>query len=158
MSIGILIDSVSKCRTQWLKKFHCIWTLRDASTSSPLMVYERRGKRKSHHMEALKVGKQNNEMKDEDISNNCKREPVPEKFVYPSDGSTLFQVKNDEMVQPDASNLEFPVVEMTEQLRNLQKHIDQKGNSAKKLKKKAFDSESDNQSPIFGFENICQKI
>ncbi|KAK6779896.1 hypothetical protein RDI58_022080 [Solanum bulbocastanum] len=109
-------------------------------------------------MEALKVGKQNNEMKDEETSNNCKREPVPEKFVYPGDGSTLFQEKNDEMVQPDAGNLEFPVVEMTEQLRNLQEHIDQKGNSVEKFKKKALDSKSDNQSPVFCFENIWQKM
>ncbi|KAH0657899.1 hypothetical protein KY289_026647 [Solanum tuberosum] len=63
-------------------------TLRDASTSSPLIVYERRGKRKSHHMEAPKE-------------------------------------KNDEIVQPDVGNLESPIVEMTEQLRNLQEHIDQ---------------------------------
>ncbi|KAK6803570.1 hypothetical protein RDI58_001354 [Solanum bulbocastanum] len=88
------------------------------------MVYGRRGKRKSHHMEAPKVGEQNNEIKDEDINNNCKRVPIPEKFVYAGDGSTLFQEKNDEMVQLDAGNLKSPVVEMTEQLRNLQEHID----------------------------------
>uniref|UniRef100_M1D7I9 Uncharacterized protein n=1 Tax=Solanum tuberosum TaxID=4113 RepID=M1D7I9_SOLTU len=43
------------------------------------------------------------------------------------------------MVQPDAGNLESPFVEMTEHLRNLQEHIDQKGNSAEKFKKKALD-------------------
>ncbi|WMV50018.1 hypothetical protein MTR67_043403, partial [Solanum verrucosum] len=63
-------------------------TLHDASTGSPLMVYGRRGKRKSHHIEEPKE-------------------------------------KNDEIVQPDAGNLESVVVEMTEQLRNLQEHIDQ---------------------------------
>ncbi|KAG5631074.1 hypothetical protein H5410_002791 [Solanum commersonii] len=99
--------------------------LRDASTGSPLMVYGRRGKRKSHHMEAPKVGQQNNEMKDEDTSNNYKRVPLPEKFVYASVGSTLFQEKNDEMVQPNAGNLESPIVEMTEQLRILQEHLDE---------------------------------
>ncbi|KAH0730795.1 hypothetical protein KY285_001704 [Solanum tuberosum] len=132
-------------------------TLRDASTGSPLMVYGRRGKRKCHHMEAPKVCEPNNEMKDEDTRNNCKRVPVPEKFVYPGDGSTLFQEKNDEMVQPDAGNLESPVVEMTEQLRNLQEHIDQKGNSAEKFKKKALDSESDNQSPVFALKTPGRK-
>jgi len=96
-------------------------------------------------------------MKDEDISNNCKRVPVPEKFVYPGDGSTLFQEKNDKMVQPDAGNLESPFVEMTEHLRNLQEHIDQKGNSAEKFKKKALDSESDNQSPVFALKTPGRK-
>ncbi|XP_015072111.1 meiosis-specific protein ASY3 [Solanum pennellii] len=132
-------------------------TLRDASTSSPLMVYGRRGKRKSHHMEAPKVCEQNNEMKDEDTNNKCRRVPVPEKFVHPGDGSTLFKEKNDELVQPDAGNLESPVVEMTEQLRNLQEHIDQKGNSAEKFKKKALDSESDNQSPVFALKTPGRK-
>ncbi|XP_055815139.1 meiosis-specific protein ASY3 isoform X2 [Solanum dulcamara] len=132
-------------------------TLRDASTDSPLMVYGRRGKRKSQHMEASKVCEKNNEMKDEDTSNNCKRVSVPEKFVYPGDGTSLFQEKNDEMVQPDAGNLESPVVEMTEQLRNLQEHIDQKGNSAEKSKKKALDSESDEQSPIFALKTPGRK-
>ncbi|KAG5568301.1 hypothetical protein H5410_064682 [Solanum commersonii] len=77
-------------------------------------------------------------MKDDDISNNCKRVPVPEKFVNPGDGSTLFQEKNDKMVQPDVGNLESPFVKMTEHLRNLQEHIDHKGKSAEKFKKKAL--------------------
>ncbi|KAK6784528.1 hypothetical protein RDI58_017983 [Solanum bulbocastanum] len=97
--------------------------LHDANTRSPLMVYGRRGKRKSHHMEASKVGEQNNEMKDEDTSNNCKRVVVSEKFVYAGDGSTLFQEKRDGPTR--LGNLESSVVEMTEQLRNLQEHIDQ---------------------------------
>lgn len=130
-------------------------TLRDASTDGPLMVYGRRGKRKSHHMEASKVCEQNNEMKDENTRNNCKRVPVPEEFVYPSGGTTLFPEKKDEMVQPDAGNLESPVVEITEQLRNLQEHIDQKGNSSEK--RKTLDSESDKQSPIFALKTPGRK-
>ncbi|MCD7457715.1 hypothetical protein HAX54_035949 [Datura stramonium] len=133
--------------------------LRDASTGSPLMVYGRRGKRKSHHIEASKVCEQNNERKDEDTGNNCKRVPVHEKFVYPGDGTTLFQEKNDEMVQPDAGNLESPVVEMTEQLRNLQEHIDQKGkgNSAENSKRKALDAKSDKQNPMFALKTPGRK-
>ncbi|KAG5592068.1 hypothetical protein H5410_042582 [Solanum commersonii] len=65
--------------------------------------------------------------------------------------------KNDEMVQPDAGNLEYPVVEMTEQLKNVQEHIDQKGNSAEKFKKKTLDSESDNQSPAFALKTPGRK-
>ncbi|KAM3358240.1 meiosis-specific protein ASY3 isoform X2 [Capsicum galapagoense] len=132
-------------------------TLRDAGTDSPLMVYERRGKRKSHHIEASNVCEQNNERKNEDTSNNCKRVPVPKKFVYPSDATTLFQEKNDEIVQPDAGNLESPVVKMTEQLRNLQEHTDKKGNTAEKSKMKALDSESDKQSPIFALKTYSRK-
>lgn len=50
---------------------------------------------------------------------------VPDKFVYVGDDSTLFQENDDEVVQLDSGNLESPVVEMTEQLRNLQEYIDQ---------------------------------
>ncbi|CAN4112704.1 unnamed protein product [Withania somnifera] len=132
-------------------------TLRDAGTSSPSMIYERRGKRKSHHIEASKVCEQNNKRKDEKTSKNCKRARVLEKFVYPGHGTTLFQEENDEMVQPDAGNLESPVVEMTEQLRNLQKHIDRKENSAEKPKRKALDSESDEQSPTFALKTPGRK-
>ncbi|KAG5568430.1 hypothetical protein H5410_064553 [Solanum commersonii] len=66
------------------------------------------------------------------------------------------QEKNDEMVQPDAGNLESPVVEMTEQLKNLE-HIDQKGNSAEKFRKKTLDSEANNQSPVFALKTPGRK-
>ena len=67
--------------------------LRDSSTSNPLMVYGRRGKRKSYHMEAPIVGEQNNEMNDEETRNNCKRVPVPEELVYAGYGSTFSRRK-----------------------------------------------------------------
>ncbi|XP_059311733.1 meiosis-specific protein ASY3 [Lycium ferocissimum] len=135
--------------------------LGDGGTDSPLMVYERRGKRKSHHIEASTICEQNKERKDEDTRNNSKRVPVPEKFVYPGvaagNGTTLFPEKNNEMVQLNADNLESPVVEMTEQLRNLQEHIDQKGNSAEKSKRRALDSESDKQSLAFATKKLGRK-
>ncbi|KAK6773884.1 hypothetical protein RDI58_029123 [Solanum bulbocastanum] len=96
-------------------------------------------------------------MKDEDRSNNCKKVPVPKKFVYTGDGSTLFQENNDEMVQTDAGNLESPVVEMTKQLKNLQEHIDKKGNSTEKFQKKVLDLESDKQSPFFALKTPGRK-
>ncbi|CAN4106545.1 unnamed protein product [Withania somnifera] len=131
--------------------------LHSAGNGSPLLVYERRGKRKSHHVEASSVCEQNNKRKDEDTSKNCKRVPVPEKFVYPGDGATLFQEKNDEIVQPDTGNLESPVVEMPKHLRNLQEHTDQKGNSAEESKRKALDWESDKESPTFALKTPGRK-
>ncbi|KAG5580490.1 hypothetical protein H5410_051117 [Solanum commersonii] len=72
--------------------------------------------------------------------------------------NTSYRVdKNDEMVQPDAGNLESPVVEMTEQLKNLQEHIDQKGNSVEKFNNKVLDSKSDNQSPVFAMKTPGKK-
>ncbi|KAK4379792.1 hypothetical protein RND71_001654 [Anisodus tanguticus] len=133
----------------------------DAGADSPLMVYERRGKRKSHHIEASKICEQNKERKDEDTSNNSKRVPVHEKFVYPGvaagNGTALFPEKNDEMFHPNSGNLESPIVEMTEQLRNLQDHIDKKGNSAEKSKRRALDSESDKQSLTFSTKTLGRK-
>ncbi|KAK4372386.1 hypothetical protein RND71_007770 [Anisodus tanguticus] len=148
----LLEKNVFLPKDRWSRK------LCDAGTDSPLMVYERRGKRKSHHIEASKISEQNKERKIEDTSNNSRRVPVPEKFVYPGvaagNGPTLFPEKNDEMVQPNAGNLESPVVDMTEQLRNLQEHIDQKGNSAEKSKRKALDS----LPAAFCDRSLCRNI
>ncbi|KAJ8565793.1 hypothetical protein K7X08_008369 [Anisodus acutangulus] len=151
----LLEKNVFLPKDRWSRK------LCDTGTDSPLMVYERRGKRKSHHIEASKISEQNKERKKEDTSNNSRRVPVPEKFVYPGvaagNGPTLFPEKNDEMVQPNAGNLESPVVEMTEQLRNLQEHIDQEGNSAEKSKRKALDSVNLGHLHGDGHENITSK-
>nr|XP_016451641.1 PREDICTED: uncharacterized protein LOC107776280 [Nicotiana tabacum] len=121
----------------------------------------RRGKRKSHQMDASKICKQNNVMKGEDASNSHKRVLLAEKFVFPGvaagNGTTLFEEKKDEMDQPNADNLESPVVEMTEQLRNLQEHVDQHGDSADKSKRKALDSDSDEQIPTLAMKTPSRK-
>ncbi|XP_019250591.1 PREDICTED: uncharacterized protein LOC109229550 isoform X2 [Nicotiana attenuata] len=148
-------------KNPFLSKDRWSRTLCDAGTDSSLMENGRRGKRKSHQMDASKICEQNNVMKDEDASNSHKRVPLAEKFVFPGvaagNGTTLFEEEKDEMDQPNADNLESPVVEMTEQLRNLQEHVDQHGNSADKSKRKALDSDSDEQIPTLAMKAPSRK-
>ncbi|XP_009785040.1 meiosis-specific protein ASY3 isoform X2 [Nicotiana sylvestris] len=148
-------------KNPFLSKDRWSRTLCDAGTDSSLMENGRRGKRKSHQMDASKICKQNNVMKGEDASNSHKRVLLAEKFVFPGvaagNGTTLFEEKKDEMDQPNADNLESPVVEMTEQLRNLQEHVDQHGDSADKSKRKALDSDSDEQIPTLAMKTPSRK-